>query len=62
MVWREMLSGDCPRRNALHSDRCDLVCPDLPKVFFFLKKKNCICALRDMCIVEPIGGFVLSKT
>jgi hypothetical protein len=22
----------------------------------------CICALRDMCIVEPIGGFVLSKT
>jgi hypothetical protein len=33
MKWREMLSSDCPRRDALGlSDRCDLICPDLPKV------------------------------
>jgi hypothetical protein len=33
MKWREMLNADCPKRDAsqLH-DRCDLVCPDLPKV------------------------------
>ena len=33
MKWREMLSADCPKRDAtgLHN-RCDLVCPDLPKV------------------------------
>ena len=33
MKWREMLPGDCPKRDApqLH-DRCDLICPDLPKV------------------------------
>jgi hypothetical protein len=33
MKWREMLSADCLKRCA-HSmhDRCDLVCPDLPKV------------------------------
>jgi len=33
MKWREQLNGDCPRRDA-HSmhERCDLVCPDLPKV------------------------------
>ena len=33
MKWREMLNADCPKRDA-HSltDRCDLVCPDLPKV------------------------------
>jgi hypothetical protein len=33
MKWREQLNGDCPRRDApqLH-DRCDLICPDLPKV------------------------------
>ena len=32
MKWREQLNGDCPKRDA-HSlqDRCDLVCPDLPK-------------------------------
>ena len=33
MKWREQLNGDCPRRGAqgLH-ERCDLICPDLPKV------------------------------
>jgi hypothetical protein len=33
MKWRELLNADCPRRDApeLH-DRCDLICPDLPKV------------------------------
>jgi hypothetical protein len=33
MKWREMLNADCPKRDAhsLH-DRCDVVCPDLPKV------------------------------
>jgi hypothetical protein len=32
MKWRELLNGDCPRRDA-HSlqERCDLVCPDLPE-------------------------------
>jgi hypothetical protein len=30
MVWREMLNGDCPKRDARLHDRCDLVCPDLP--------------------------------
>jgi hypothetical protein len=31
MVWREF-NGDCPKRDGRTSDRCDLVCPDLPKV------------------------------
>ena len=33
MEWREQLNGDCPKRDAkqLH-DRCDLICPDLPKM------------------------------
>ena len=33
MKWREQLNGGCPRRDA-HSmmERCDLICPDLPKV------------------------------
>ena len=33
MKWREQLNSDCPRRDA-HSiqERCDLICPDLPKV------------------------------
>jgi hypothetical protein len=33
MKWREQLNGDCPKRDApqMH-DRCDLICPDLPKV------------------------------
>lgn len=32
MKWREMLTSDCPNCDApqLH-DRCDLICPDLPK-------------------------------
>jgi hypothetical protein len=32
MKWKEQLNGDCPKRDA-HSllERCDLVCPDLPK-------------------------------
>src|SRR5262245_1508094 len=32
LVWREMLNGDCPKRDTRRHDRCDLVCPDLPKV------------------------------
>jgi hypothetical protein len=33
MKWKEQLNGACPKRDApqLH-DRCDLICPDLPKV------------------------------
>jgi hypothetical protein len=33
VAWRETLNADCPKRDAhsLH-ERCDLVCPDLPKV------------------------------
>ena len=33
MKWREMLNAVCPRRDARIQDRCDLICPDLPKVF-----------------------------
>jgi hypothetical protein len=35
MKWKEQLNGDCPKRDAhgLH-ERCDLICPDLPKVLF----------------------------
>jgi hypothetical protein len=31
--WVSVLKGDCPKRevHALH-ERCDLICPDLPKV------------------------------
>jgi hypothetical protein len=33
MKWRELLSSDCPKRNAPQlRERCDFVCPDLPKV------------------------------
>jgi hypothetical protein len=32
MKWREMLNADCPKRDGRLNDRCDLVCPDLPKV------------------------------
>ena len=32
MVWKEQLNGDCPKRDGRLNDRCDLVCPDLPKV------------------------------
>jgi len=33
MKWKDQLNGDCPKRDAhsLH-ERCDLICPDLPKV------------------------------
>ena len=33
MKWRKQRNGDCPKRDA-HSlrERCDLICPDLPKV------------------------------
>ena len=33
MKWREMLNADCPKRDGRLNDRCDVVCPDLPKVF-----------------------------
>jgi hypothetical protein len=31
--WKEQLNGDCPKRDEpqMH-ERCDLICPDLPKV------------------------------
>jgi hypothetical protein len=32
MKWKEQLNGDCPRHDSRLHDRCDLVCPDLPKV------------------------------
>jgi hypothetical protein len=33
MKWREQLNGDCPRRDAQSPhERCNLICPDLPKV------------------------------
>ena len=33
MKWKEQLNGDCPRRDAPSlQERCDLICPDLPKV------------------------------
>jgi hypothetical protein len=32
MVWKEQLNGDCPNREGRLYDRCDVVCPDLPKV------------------------------
>jgi len=33
MKWKKQLNGDCPRRGALSlHERCDLICPDLPKV------------------------------
>jgi hypothetical protein len=33
MKWKEQLNGDCPRRDALSlHERCDLICPNLPKV------------------------------
>ena len=32
MKWMQMLNSDCPKRDALQlRDRCDLICPDLPK-------------------------------
>jgi hypothetical protein len=31
--WLSDLKGDCPKRNAARPhERCDLICPDLPKV------------------------------
>jgi len=32
MKWREMLNADCPKRDGRLHDRCDVICPDLPKV------------------------------
>jgi hypothetical protein len=33
MKWKEQLNGDCPKRDALSlHERCDLICPDLPKI------------------------------
>jgi hypothetical protein len=33
MKCKEQLSGDCPKRDAQQlQERCDLICPDLPKV------------------------------
>jgi hypothetical protein len=32
MKWKEQLTADCPKRDGRLNDRCDLICPDLPKV------------------------------
>jgi hypothetical protein len=32
MKWKEQLNGDCPKRDARLTERCDRICPDLPKV------------------------------
>ena len=32
MKWKEQFYGDCPKRDACLYERCDLICPDLPKV------------------------------
>ena len=33
MKWKEQLNGGCPKRDARSiTERCDLICPDLPKV------------------------------
>jgi hypothetical protein len=33
MKWCEQLNGDCPKRDSHQlRERCDLICPDLPKV------------------------------
>jgi hypothetical protein len=32
MKWKDQLNADCPKRDARIRDRCDLVCPGLPKV------------------------------
>jgi hypothetical protein len=32
--WKEQLNGDCPKRDARIYERCDLICPDLPKVLW----------------------------
>jgi hypothetical protein len=35
------LRGDCPKRNAPHLlERCDLICPDLPKGAVFILRKS----------------------
>jgi hypothetical protein len=31
MKWKEQLSGDCPKRDGRLHERCDLICPDVPK-------------------------------
>jgi hypothetical protein len=31
-AWVSDLKGDCPKRDGRLTDRCDLICPDLPKV------------------------------
>jgi hypothetical protein len=30
--WLTELKLDCPKRDGRLTDRCDLICPDLPKV------------------------------
>jgi hypothetical protein len=29
--WKEQLNGDCLKRDGRMYDRCDLICPDMPK-------------------------------
>jgi hypothetical protein len=52
--WKEQLNGDCPKRDApqMH-DRCDLICPDLPKGDL---GRLCTCALEIKGVSpDPIG-------
>ena len=37
MAWRETLNADCPKRDGCLNQRCDLICPDLPKVAYALQ-------------------------
>jgi hypothetical protein len=33
MKWKQQLNSDCPKRDAPQlQERCNLLCPDLPKV------------------------------
>jgi hypothetical protein len=49
--WKEQLNGDCPRRDArsMH-ERCDLICPDLPKVLLAVTR---ICSDPRTTFIVP---------
>jgi hypothetical protein len=57
--WSSGLKQDCPRRNAsLLAERCDLICPDLPKV---LRVAVCVQASRSderMKIIEKLPQLI----
>ena len=48
MAGRETLNADCPKRDGCLNERCDLICPDLPKVVYCLRAANvCNVPLTD---------------